>query len=616
MAPRAPGPYARGRSMIGEELLDQFADALIVVDPEGKVLFWNRGAEQIFGFTREEAIGSSVFDRIVPPDLHEEEGLRLRTAMERGSATYEAVRRRKDGSSVYVDVSAQAIRDADGVVRHLAVSKKDVTHLQYLREAAALETRFRGVLEAAPDAMIVVNAQGRIVMVNGEAQRLFGYTRDELLGQPIEVLVPERFRAYHPKHRSNYDVDRRTRPMGANTELYACRSDGSEFPAEISLTHLDLAEGGFTSAAIRDVSVRRNSEAKFRGLLEAAPDAIVIVDRAGRIVIVNKQAELLFGYSRSELVGQSVDLLVPLKSRGAHESHRLRYFDEPKARSMGSGLELNAVRKDGSRFPVEISLSPLETEDGTLVSSAIRDVSARKATQSALELAYRELESFSYSIAHDLRAPLRGIAGFAQILREDHADKLPPDGIESLDEITKGAVRMSALIDALLSLSRVTQTELRRDRVDLAALARTVFAGHAAPEPERRVELIAPAEVWAWADPLLARNLVEILMDNAWKFTRKSSAARIEVGVRELDGTDAFFVRDNGAGFAMEHATRLFAPFQRLHAAREFPGTGIGLATAQRIVHRHGGRIWAESRPNEGATFLFTLPGRREAGGS
>jgi PAS domain S-box-containing protein len=602
--------------MLGEELLDQFADALIAVDPDGTILFWSRGAEHLFGFAREDAVGSSVFDCIVPPDRRAEERQRLRTTIERGSATYESLRQHKNGSLVHVDVSVQVVRDPAGNVRHLAVSEKDVTHLQYLREAAALETRFRGVLEAAPDAMIIVNAEGRIVMVNAEAQRLFGYTREELLGQAIEMLVPERFRGRHPAHRSNYEVDRRTRPMGVNNDLHARRRDGSEFPAEISLTHLDLAEGAFTSAAIRDVTVRRNSETKFRGLLEAAPDAIVIVDRDGRIVIVNKQAELLFGYSRSELVGQSVDLLVPVKNRGHHESHRRRYFGEPRARSMGTGVELHAVRKDGSRFPVEISLSPLETEDGTLVSSAIRDVSARKATQAALELAYKELESFSYSIAHDLRAPLRGMAGFAQILREDHGAKLPPDGVECLDEIAKGAVRMSALIDALLSLSRVTQAELRRDRVDLSALARVVFAGHAGLEPPRPIELVAPDEVWAWADPLLGRNLIEILVDNAWKFTRKAADARIEIGVRELDGVDAFFVRDNGAGFAMEHATRLFAPFQRMHAARDFPGTGIGLATAQRIVHRHGGRIWAESRPSEGATFLFTLPGRREAGES
>ncbi|HWB76468.1 MAG TPA: PAS domain S-box protein [Nannocystaceae bacterium] len=588
--------------------VDAFADALIVVDLDGVVSSWNRGAEHMFGWLRAEAHGRRIVELVVPEPDRDTELSRFRDAAQRGETTYESIHRHKDGSLVHVDVSLRLIRDDRGNPEGLAISTKDVSHLKYLREAGALEARFRGLLDAAPDAMLLVNRDGRIVMMNREAERLFGYSREQLIGQLIEVLVPNRFRATHPGRRREYDDDPRTRPMGANLDLSARRRDGSEFPAEISLSRVQLAEGTFTTVAIRDVGMRRRVEAKFRGLLEAAPDAIVIVDTSGNIVLVNAQAERMFGYERAELVGASVDILVPMRHRERHGGHRVGYVANPRARAMGSDLDLHAVRKDGTTFPVEISLSPLETEDGTLISSAIRDVTLRKETEHALKLAYKELESFSYSIAHDLRAPLRGMNGFAQVLLEDYADRLDDEGRDCLREIHDNALRMGALIDALLSLSRLSRSELRCEPVDLAAYARAALGRLASVEPGRKVELAAPPELPAWADPALARTLVENLVGNAWKFSARRPDARIEIGAAATDGRPAFFVRDNGVGFDMAHASKLFAPFQRLHRESDFAGTGIGLATAQRIVQRHGGRIWAEGRPDAGAAFFFTLP--------
>jgi PAS domain S-box-containing protein len=487
--------------------------------------------------------------------------------------------------------------------------RHDEGFVEALGEAQAIEARFRGLLDAAPDAMLLVNAQGRILLFNGEAERLLGYTRDELRGRPVELLVPERFRGIHPSHREHYKRDPRTRPMGANLDLFAVRKDGAEFRAEISLGPLQIAEGNFTSVSIRDVTERRRLETKFRALLEAAPDAIVIVDQRGTITIVNAQAERLFGYDRAELIGRSVEILVPPKHRDSHPRHREGYFAAPRPRAMGSGLELEAVRKDGTSFPVEISLSPLELEGGMLISSAIRDVTERKTTEDALKLSNKELESFGYSVAHDLRAPLRGMSGFAQILLENYGDKLDADGVDCLHEIRNNALRMSGLIDALLSLSSVVRSELRRERVDLGAIARAVGAQCAMAAPARTVELRVAGGLWTSADPRLVRTLLANLLENAWKFTAGITEACIEVGVIDHEGVPAFFVRDNGAGFDMTYAGRLFMPFQRLHAASEFAGTGIGLATAQRVVHRHGGRIWVESAPGAGATFYFTLPG-------
>ncbi|MCX4462088.1 PAS domain S-box protein [Streptomyces sp. NBC_01340] len=243
------------------------------------------------------------------------------------------------------------------------------------------EDRFRGLLEAAPDAMIIVDDTGTIRLVNAQTEALFGYGRKELLGRSVDLLVPDRFRAHHTAHRTSYADNRQVRPMGAGLELHGLRKNGTEFPVEISLSPLETTDGLLVSAAVRDVSDRKAAEERFRGLLEAAPDAMVIVDDTGTIRLVNAQTEALFGYGRKELLGRSVDLLVPDRFRAHHTAHRTSYADNRQVRPMGAGLELHGLRKNGTEFPVEISLSPLETTDGLLVSAAVRDVSDRKAAE-------------------------------------------------------------------------------------------------------------------------------------------------------------------------------------------------------------------------------------------
>jgi PAS domain S-box-containing protein len=370
-----------GEDSFAVELVQESPDALIALSPVGTVLFWSRGAEAIFGYAPGEVVGQTLDELVIPAGGGTDARAMLDEALQRGSVLFEAVRRRKDGSLLDVDVSMRAVTGPDGEPRFVVANKKDVTQLKRLREERALEARFRGLLEAAPDAMVIVDAGGIINLVNHQTEKLFGYGRDELLGKPVEILVPEKFRGVHPERRTGYFGDPRTRPMAAGLELYGRRKDGSEFPAEISLSPMETEGTTLVTAAIRDVTDRKKVEAKFRNLLEAAPDAVVIVNHEGRIVLVNTQAEKLFDYPRADLLDKPVEILIPRRFRDRHPAHRTGYFTDPRVRSMGSGLELHGLRRDGTEFPVEISLSPLETEEGTLVSTAIRDITERKSAE-------------------------------------------------------------------------------------------------------------------------------------------------------------------------------------------------------------------------------------------
>jgi PAS domain S-box-containing protein len=372
----------------------------------------------------------------------------------------------------------------------------------------------------------------------------------------------------------------------------------------------------------KSLDALRASEARFRGLLELAPDGIVIADRGGRIVIANTRAHQMFGYDPGELLGQAVEVLIPERLHQRHIGHREAFHAQPRTRPMGAGLDLLGRRKDGSEFPVEISLSPMQTEDeGMLVTAVVRDVTERKHTEQRIRALNRdleqrvaelgavnsELEAFSYSVSHDLRAPLRAIDGFSHALLDEYGDRLDADGMDYLKRVRAAAQRMAELIDDLLALSRVTRREMRRERVDLTAIARAVVEQLHRDDPGREIQAVIAEGLEGEGDPQLLRVVLDNLIGNAWKFTSTRPRASIEVGITRRDGVATYFVADNGVGFDMAYASKLFGAFQRLHSMEEFPGTGIGLATVQRVVQRHGGRVWAQAEPGRGATFYFTL---------
>ncbi len=592
---------------MNEELLG----AVIVISTDGFVLSWNSAAVALYGFTAVEAIGRTIFELTSPADNNGALGDLLGQPLNAAGTVRELMRRRKDGRVLPVETTVRLVeeRGADPLV---VLNERDITSVKYQREAHVLQTMFRGVLEAAPDAIVLVDATGRIAFLNSEVERLFCYDRTELLGQPAEILMPPRFRDIYPGHRTQYFNHPTKRGMGTELELFGLRKDQTEFPAEVSLSPLTVEGATLAMAAIRDATQRRKTEAKFRGLLEAAPDAMVIVNQAGVIMLVNSQAEKVFGYTRQEMLGQPVEMLVPMQAREAHVKHRTEYQVEPRRRPIESGLELLGRCKDGSEFRVEISLSPVETEDGTLVMAAVRDISDRVMVEDALKATARELETFTYSVSHDLRAPIRQIDGFSKILGEHLGTTADEKTAHYLQRIQEGTQHMGRLVDDLLQLAQLGRQSPRPRLTSLDEIVQDSIA-------DLQPELLGRDVTWkirpmpdTVCDPGLVKIAFANLLSNAVKYTRSKVNAVIEVGHLAGRGGSILFVRDNGVGFDMKYTDKLFGVFQRMHRAEDFEGTGVGLATVQRIVNKHGGEIWTEAEVDQGATFFITLgPGIR-----
>jgi PAS domain S-box-containing protein len=613
--------------------------------------------------------------------------------------------------------------------------RRQTRDLELARQQAA------SVIESAPTGMVMIDCHRTIVLVNAMAEKMFGYRRDQMLGQPIEMLLPERYRSAHPDQIAGYLYDPTARRMGAGRDLTALRADGSEFPVEIGLNPVRTAEGLFVLSAIvdlterqqieanaeksaqwlqmvvesakdhaiialdpegnvtswnvgaerltgyqadevlgmhfscfytheaineglparelakafqegsfqdeglrvrkdgstfwanvvvsslrapngrllgfsnitRDLTERRRADDRFKASIEFAPTAMVMVDRRRTIIVVNAMVESLFGYARNELLGQSIEILLPERYRSGHPDKVARYFDSPIARRMGDGRDLSGLRKDGSEFPIEIGLSPVETDEGLFVLSTIVDITTRKQTEAkiqdvinALAQSNSELEQFAYIASHDLQEPLRKISSYCQLLREEQGDRLDEDGLDYLDVAINGAERLRTLVRDLLAFSRITT----RGKPVAPTDANKCLAA-AIDNLELAIEECGAQITYGHLPIVLADEsqlilLFQNLIGNAIKF-RGDAPPEVHVSGRRVGSQFEFFVRDNGIGIDPKFEDRIFKIFQRLHNRREYSGTGIGLALCKRIVERCGGRIWIESTPGAGSTFFFCL---------
>jgi len=473
-----------------QRLWDEHPDAILAISARGQVRYWNRAAEAIFGYSRDEALDRVLAELIVPIDSGAQ-GKPEPWSLENSSPVYETVCRRKDGALVHVSVARRELRDPDGSLRHVLYAQRDVTQLKVLQYAKLLEARFQGLLESAPDAMVIVERAGRIALTNSQTERLFGYTREQLRGQPVEVLIPERYRVKH---------------------------------------------GG----------------------------------------------------------------------------HRAQFFLQPRTRAMGAGLELYGRRRDGTEFPVEISLSPLEMTEGLFVSSAIRDATERRRYEQALQEANRLKSIFLANMSHELRTPLNGIIGFSELLGDERPGPLNDKQKEYVGDILASGRHLLQLINDVLDLSKVEagRMELHPEKFGLHKAVEEVCSVLSGMAQGKQITVLRNlgASRSATLDRQKFMQVLYNLLSNAIKFT--DDGGTVTVTVEQDSAGLKLSVADTGIGIHPSEFNRLFVEFQQLDsgATRRYEGTGLGLALTKKIIEFQGGTIEVASEHGRGTVFTVNLP--------
>jgi PAS domain S-box-containing protein len=571
-------------------------------------------------------------------------------------------------SSYYIQVTVIAFLLFLTIIFFLAYSRKQVMAQQIqeqlqaeikLRQSEESEWETRDYLDKligyANAPIIVWDPQFRITRFNHAFEDLTNLKAEEILGKEIDLLFPEDRRAECLGHIKRTTGGERWEVI----EIPILHRDGSVRTVlwnSATIYSPDSKTAIATIAQGQDITERkwaeealRESEERYRAMMEQAADAVFMHDETGRILDVNRKACQSLGYSREELLSMSIGDIDPdaIKA-GKHELWGKILAGEQFT------FESHQMHKDGSVSPVEVTLSSVHLPLGPAVLGIIRDITERKQAEeeihrlnaeleqrvmdrtAQLEGVNKELEAFSYSVSHDLRAPLRSIDGFSQALLEEYPGKpLDDTGKTYLERVRKATQKMGFLIDDMLKLSRVNRTEFNSEAVDLSGMVRAIAEEYQKNNPERVVDVTVQDGIIVQGNTYMMKIVLENLLDNAWKFTGNTSHPRIEFGttarddvlvksrfspplaggdegeggIRKSDGEKTvYFVRDNGAGFDMAYVDKLFGAFQRLHTTDQFPGTGIGLATVQRIIHRHGGQVWAEGKVGKGATFYFILP--------
>jgi PAS domain S-box-containing protein len=614
-------------------IVESTDDSIIGKDLHGRIISWNKGAERMFGYSAAEMIGQPV-EKIVSPDRPDEEQ-RILSEVETGQIRhFETVRVTRDGRRIEVALTASPVRDSSGAIVGVSSISRDITERrQAARALEESQARLSGIIDSAMDAIISVDESQRITIFNSAAEKMFKLNASEAIGQPLDRFIPQRFRDIHRQHVAQFGQTGVTsREMGRFQAITGLRDTGGEFPIEASISQVETAGQKVYTVILRDITERKHSEEALERQTRVLREQAQMLDLAnvlardlqGRIILWNTGMEKMYGWSRDEALGQI-----------GHELLRSG-FPQPMQDIQAALLqhghwegELMHLRKDGRRIVVASQWVLHRDQHGqpAAVLEVNTDITERKMAEdqvrrmnveleqrvqertAELTAANRELEAFTYSVAHDLRAPLRHIDAFTKILHDEFGDALPREARRFLDNIRSGSRNMSRLVDDLLNLARVGRQELKRHLTPLNPIVDEVISELRRDVGDRNIEWrIGPLPA-VECDPGLIKQVFANILSNSVKYTRPREKAVIEVGkIQRLDGT-FIFVRDNGVGFNMKYVDKLFGVFQRLHRSEDFDGTGVGLATVDRIIRKHGGRIFAEAEVDKGAAFYFTLDG-------
>lgn len=604
-------------------LIEASLDPLVTIAPNGKISDVNAATEKVTGASRRELVGTDFAGYFTEPETAR---AGYQQVFREGDVhDYELEIRHRDGHSTPVLYNASVYRDDSGQAVGVFAAARDITERKRAEETRA---HLAAIVESSDDAIVANTLDGIVESWNAGAERLYGYSAREAVGRPMAMLLsPDR-----PDELSRI-LEKITRgERVAHYETERLRKDGRLVPVAVSVSPIRDAKGEIIGASsiTRDISERRRAEeavrragAYNRSLIESGVDPLVTISPDGKITDVNNATEKMTGRSREELIGTDFS----------------DYFTEPERAGAGyrqvfregvvKDYELNIRHRDGRLTPVFYNASLYRDEKGEIVGviAAARDITERKRAEleirqlndeleqrvalrtAALEAANKELEGFTYSVSHDLRAPLRHIDGFSKLLQEEHSQELSAEAREYIAIVRESVLQMGKLIDDLLNLGRVGRQELNVEVTGLNPLVEGVVADLRLANPARDIEWKIQALPFVECDPPLMKQVFVNLLSNAVKFTRTRKHALIEVGTCGKKGQTVIYVRDNGVGFSMKYVEKLFGIFQRLHRAEDFEGTGIGLATVQRIIRKHGGRVWAEAELNEGATFFLALTG-------
>ncbi len=618
-----------------EAIFEGSRDAIFLSDGEGRFLAANRAASALTGYSRDELLSMSIPDLHDAADLHAYNSFHERILAGEAMLSKAAIRR-KDGTKVETEFSNRPL--SVGGVTCIHTTARDVSERvraeKVVRES---EARFRTLVEQAGEGFELLDGEGRYVAVNLETCRQTGYTQEELLGMTIfdvaPNLTPERFRADSAARRK----------VGITTfQTVHRRKDGTLFPVEIKISILRIGAEERTLSLVHDITERRKAEEvarkaaeRYRILTENVKDVAWVLDTETMSYrYVSPAIERLLGYPVEEVLrmplGQPFQPEVGERLRASTRKRAAEFVAGGEKPGVFYTDELSQPHRDGSFVWTEIVSGYYRNPENGHVElrGVTRDIAERRRADeeirrlnesleekvaertAQLEAVNRELELFSSSVSHDLRAPLRAIDGFSRRVSERAGQALDPESQRLLGVVRQNAVRMKRLVDDLLAFSRTSRAEVRKSAVPMGELVRHVFEEVVQDVSERERVVFAVRDLpAAWGDPSLLRQVWTNLVSNAVKFSARSDPPRIEVTGSTDGGQSVYAIRDNGVGFDMANSAKLFGVFKRLHGAAEFEGTGVGLALVQRIVARHGGRVWGEGTVGAGAVFSFSLPG-------